>query len=33
MKFGGQTVGAGRRDIVEYWQRDKDHYRLWELLL
>lgn len=33
MTFGGQAVGTGRRDIVEYWQREKDHYRLWELLL
>jgi hypothetical protein len=33
MKFGGQAVGTGRRDIVEYWQREKSHYRLWELLL
>ena len=33
MKFAGQTVGTGRRDIVEYWQREKSHYRLWELLL
>lgn len=33
MRFGGQVVGSGREDIVEYWQREKDHYQLWELLL
>ena len=33
MKFAGQIVGPGRRDIVEYWQREKSHYPLWELLL
>ncbi|AMJ64029.1 hypothetical protein [Hymenobacter sp. PAMC 26628] len=33
MKFGGQTVGAGRKDVVEYWQREKSSYPLWELLL
>ncbi|WP_400194267.1 hypothetical protein [Hymenobacter sp. B81] len=33
MTFAGQAIGPRRRDIVSYWQAEKDHYRLWELLL
>ena len=33
MRFGGAIVGNGRKDIVTYWQQEKDQYRLWELLL
>ncbi|WP_223654115.1 hypothetical protein [Hymenobacter psoromatis] len=33
MTFGGAAVGKGRKDIVPYWQAEKAHYALWELLL
>lgn len=32
MRVGDQVMGTGRRDIVQYWQREKSHYTLWELL-
>lgn len=33
MMFGEIKLGKGRKDIVEYWQREKCDYALWELLL
>lgn len=33
MMFGKQVMGKGRKDVVEYWQREKSNYVLWELLL
>lgn len=32
MKFGDTVIGPGRKDIVTYWQQEKSHYALWELL-
>lgn len=32
IKYGDTVVGPGRKDIVRYWQEEKSHYALWELL-